>query len=111
MLLTATTATAAVKTVTYTYTDYRGYRDANDNIIQEAIFTATGDVNATYVVDITRLIGGQSVSFTLGDLHVNWASNENDYSAGNFGGWRIGGRTKLYSVSDRFLEMWVSKSY
>ena len=84
MLLASTTAWATVKTVTYTYTDQRISQGH-----YYLTFTATGDINTTYEVEVTN--GAQSVSFTLGDLHVNWASNETYFSCVNSGGWRIGG--------------------
>ena len=50
---------------------------------------ATGDVNDTYQVEVND--GVQSVSFTLGDIQVSWASNDTYFACGNFGGWVIGG--------------------
>ena len=84
MMLTTASAWASIKTVTYTYTDQMRTQGR-----LYLTFTATGDVNASYQVEVTG--AEHSASFTLGDIHVSWASNDTYFACGNFGGWVISG--------------------
>ena len=67
------TAHAWIKTVTFTLTD--------DNT-----FTATGDINAAYNVNLSAFRGRQTVSWTMGDLGFTWTSDKTYFRSGNFTG-------------------------
>ena len=60
------TAHAWIKTVTFALTD--------DNT-----FTATGDINAAYNVNLSALMGRQTVSWTMGDLGFTWTSDKTGF--------------------------------
>ena len=61
------TAHAWIKTVTFALTD--------DNT-----FTATGDINAAYNVNLSALEGRQTVSWTMGDFGFTWTSDKTGFN-------------------------------
>ncbi len=69
-LLTAQTAGATVRTVTFTLTDHTNTAEAI-----RATFTATGDINATYTVNLPRPSTATEASWTLGDFRFHWVSS------------------------------------
>ena len=74
LTMTAQTAWATVRTVTYTLTDHENYGTK-----YRATFTATGDINATYTVDLPgQGANALTASWTLGDFRFNWASSSDD---------------------------------
>ena len=73
----AQTAEATIRTVTYTITDTRSYTDNGKKF--QATFTATGDINATYTVNVPDpMDNALAASWTLGDFQFNWTSSSDD---------------------------------
>ena len=77
MLLTATTAWATVRTVTFTLTNHIDTSEAT-----QATFTATGDITATYTVNLPTYRTATEASWTLGDFRFHWVSSASDCKFG-----------------------------
>ena len=76
-LFTAQTAGATVRMVTFTLTDNTHTAEAI-----KATFTATGDINATYTVNLPRPSTATEASWTLGDFRFHWVSSASDSKFG-----------------------------
>ena len=93
MLLTTATVQATTKTVTYTITNIGPFsQNANGQSNSNVTFAATGDINATYTVNLIR--GVQTLSWTLGDIKCDWTSSSTTFIVGQndfkcFGGFYI----------------------
>ena len=89
------TAHAWIKTVTFTLTDYN-------------TFTATGDINAAYNVNLSALMGRQTVSWTMGDFGFTWTSDTTGFNVrsspfagvGNIFGGFVGVENWTFTISN-----------